>query len=58
MSPPPTKSAKKMFITYWIIELFVELQHKKVLLVLVIIMNIIGFGFLYDMRILQIEEAV
>lgn len=47
-----------MFITYWIIELFVELQHKKVLLVLVIIMNIIGFGFLYDMRILQIEEAV
>lgn len=48
-SPPP-KVAKKMFITNWIIELFVELKHKKVLLVLVIIMNIIGFGFLYDMK--------
>lgn len=39
-----------MFITNWIIELFVELEHNKVLLALVIIMNIIGFGFLYDMK--------
>lgn len=39
-----------MFLTNWIIELFVELKHEKVLLVLVIIMNMIGFGFLYDMK--------
>ena len=47
---PPPKFAKKMFITNWIIELFVEPKHKEVLLVLVKIINTIEFGFLYDMK--------